>query len=221
MKSIEPGTDLGMAKTSDSFLTFPQAAALTRRSVISSSVTALAACLLPLRKAEAQENPPKLDGKVQFKLLNPTRPMPALTLRRLNDKPVELVPTRGRAMLVNFWATWSSACETELPMLDDLQQAFGKQLDIAAIAHDGGGRMVVEPFLRKKNIKHLSIYLDPDGVATGIASDKREAGPFVLYDTPMSYLIAPNGQIAGYIPGPVNWSSDPAHALLHYFMQAG
>jgi thiol-disulfide isomerase/thioredoxin len=210
-----------MAKTSDPFPISFQAAALTRRSVISSSVTALAACSLPLRaKADAPEYPPKLEGsKVQFKLLDPTKPMPAISLRRLNDKPVELVPTRGRAMLVNFWATWSSACETELPMLDDLQQALGKQLDIAAIAHDGGGRMVVEPFLRKKNIKHLSIYLDPDGIATGIASNKHEAGPFVLYDTPMSYLIAPNGQIAGYIPGSVNWSSDSAHALLHYFMQ--
>jgi thiol-disulfide isomerase/thioredoxin len=195
----------------------------TRRDMISASLlAAFGACVAaPDRaKADGPGRPPKLeDSKVQFVALDPAKRMPAIALRRLNDKPVDLAPTRGRAMLVNFWATWSNASETELPALDTLQQALGKELDIAAIAHDGGGRMIVEPFLRKKNIKYLPIYLDPDGVATGIASSTRQAGPFVLHTTPMSYIIAPNGEIAGYIPGPVNWGSESAHALLHYFMQ--
>jgi len=191
--------------------------------MISISLATFGACaLLPdSADADAPGRPPKLeDSKVQFVALNPAKPMPAIPLRRLDDKPVSLAPTHGRAMLVNFWATWSDACETELPALDALQQTLGKEIDIAAIAHDGGGRMVVEPFLNKKNIKHLSIYLDPDGVATGIASSKHQAGPFVLYGTPMSYFISPNGEIAGYIPGPVKWGSESAHALLRYFMQA-
>jgi cytochrome c biogenesis protein CcmG/thiol:disulfide interchange protein DsbE len=195
---------------------------LSRRGATFAAFASLVTLAVRPRAAAAQaaDHPPALNsGKNRFVQLDPAKPMPAIKLLSVNGKPVELAPSPGKPLLVNFWATWSDASQTELPKLDSLQQAVGKGLDIAAIAHDGGGRMAVEPFLRSQNIKHLSIYLDPDGVATGIASATRQSGPFVLYSTPMSYMISPRGLITGYIAGPVDWGSETARALIDYFMR--
>ena len=123
-------------------------------------------------------------------------------------------------MLLNFWATWSEACRIELPKLESLQQSRGKDIDIAAIAEDGGGSFVVAPFLRKLGIKHLPVYLDPDGVAVATASATRHASPFVLFSTPMSYVISRQGLIVGYIAGPVDWTGESAVTLIEYIAQA-
>jgi thiol-disulfide isomerase/thioredoxin len=182
----------------------------------------VALALLPRRAAaEAFDHSPALNGgKSRFVPLDPAKPLPKLKLLRLNGKPVELAAKPGRPMVVNIWATWSQACQTELPKLESLHEARGKDLDIAAIAEDGAAGVVAEPFLRKQGIKHLPVYLDPDGVAIATASGKQLAGPFVRYTTPMSYLITREGLIAGYIAGPVDWTSEAVNDLIAYLMQA-
>ncbi len=171
--------------------------------------------------AEAPDHPPASNsGKSRFIPLDPAKPMPTLKLLRRDGKPVDLAPKPGRPMLLNFLATWSEACQTELPKLESLQQSHGKDIDIAAIAEDGGGSFVVAPFLRKWGIKHLPVYLDPDGVAIATASSTRRAGPFVLYSTPMSYVISRQGSIVGYIAGPVDWTGESAVTLIEYIAHA-
>ena len=193
---------------------------LTRRAAVNALFASLVFGTLAGRAAAQAAGPPHLTGsKIQFTSLDPAKPMPALKLFHVNGKPADLAPKPGKAMLVNFWATWCDACSKELLLLEDLQKVFGKSLDIVAIAHDGGGQSVVEPYLHKQGIKNLDIYLDPDGIATGVATHTRQAGPFVLYTTPMYYLVTPQGRIAGYLPGAVDWTSDSAHALIAYFLQ--
>lgn len=146
--------------------------------------------------------------------------MPVLKLRRLKGQSAELAAKPGRPLLLNFWATWSDASQAELPKLENLQKLAGKDLDFAAIAEDGGGDYVVEPFLRKQEIKHLPIFLDPDGNAIATASPTRPAGPFVLYSTPMTYLVSRQGMIAGYIASPVDWTLEVVQTLLDYLAQS-
>jgi thiol-disulfide isomerase/thioredoxin len=195
---------------------------LTRRASLQGILASLAGLTLgQAAMAQTAEPLPRLEGsKARYTALDPAKPMPALKLFRANGKPAELAPKPGRVMLVNFWATWCDVCSKELSQLATLQKSLGKNVDIAAIANDGGGRAVVEPFLRKQDVKVLDIYIDPDGSSTGVATPTRQAGPFVLYATPMYYLITPQGRIAGYIPGSVDWSSDAAQALIAYLTQA-
>jgi len=43
----------------------------------------------------------------------------------------------GKALLINFWATWCAPCRHEMPMLVDLQNEFGAQgLQVIGIAVD-------------------------------------------------------------------------------------
>jgi cytochrome c biogenesis protein CcmG, thiol:disulfide interchange protein DsbE len=45
------------------------------------------------------------------------RPAPALSLRDLGGREVTLAELRGRAVALNFWATWCQPCKEELPAL--------------------------------------------------------------------------------------------------------
>jgi|WetSurMetagenome_2_1015567.scaffolds.fasta_scaffold807545_1 cytochrome c biogenesis protein CcmG, thiol:disulfide interchange protein DsbE len=45
------------------------------------------------------------------------RPAPALSLRDLDGREVTLAGLRGRAVALNFWATWCQPCKEELPGL--------------------------------------------------------------------------------------------------------
>ena len=196
---------------------------LTRRAAAGILLAALAAGALagPALAADSTEStahpaPPK----PRFVTLDPARAMPMLKLFHVNGKPVDVAPRPGRAMLVNLWATWCDTCGKELLQLENVQKSLGNTLDVVAIAHDGGGQSVVEPFLRKQGIKRLDVYLDPDGLATAVATQTQQAGPFVLYSTPTSYLITPHGHIVGYVAGAVDWTSQWAQTLIENVVQA-
>jgi len=63
-------------------------------------------------------------------------PTPDFTLKDLNGTAVHLAQFRGKVVLLNFWATWCSACLTEIPHLIALQNRLGKEVAILGIALD-------------------------------------------------------------------------------------
>jgi thiol-disulfide isomerase/thioredoxin len=74
---------------------------------------------------------------------------------------------RGRALVVNFWATWCPPCVAEMPALDRLHAQVAREgIEVLALSNDRGGRAQVEPFYQRTNLRHMAIWLDPRG-ATG------------------------------------------------------
>jgi peroxiredoxin len=62
---------------------------------------------------------------------------PDFTLKTLDGKPVKLSDLRGKAVLLNFWATWCEPCKVEIPWFVDLQKQYGGQgLEIVGVAMD-------------------------------------------------------------------------------------
>jgi len=43
---------------------------------------------------------------------------PALVVRQLDGRDLDLTALRGKVVILNVWATWCSPCRAELPMLD-------------------------------------------------------------------------------------------------------
>ena len=65
------------------------------------------------------------------------REAPAFSLRALDGRPLTLARFRGKAVLLNFWATWCAPCRAEIPRLVALQEKFaGRGLQIVGISLD-------------------------------------------------------------------------------------
>jgi thiol-disulfide isomerase/thioredoxin len=156
-------------------------------------------------------------GHSQFVELLPLDEVPALTLEGVDGKKVALSAFRGRAVLMNFWATWCPPCRRELPLLDDLRRTtVEKMLEILAVSIDQAGRPSVEAFLKRVGVAALRTFLDPLGrVAKPAGSDAPT--PFALWGMPISYIIDREGRLAGYITGEVEWTSEQGRAFLDYY----
>jgi thiol-disulfide isomerase/thioredoxin len=63
---------------------------------------------------------------------------PAFELKTLDGGPtVRLADYRGKAVMLDFWATWCGPCRVEMPWFRELQERFGPQgFVILAIAMD-------------------------------------------------------------------------------------
>ena len=62
---------------------------------------------------------------------------PDFTLKTLDGKTAKLSDYRGKAVVLNFWATWCGPCKIEMPWLVDLNTKYGPQgLVILGVAMD-------------------------------------------------------------------------------------
>jgi len=62
---------------------------------------------------------------------------PDFTLTSLDGRKVKLSDFRGKAVLLNFWATWCPPCKVEMPWFEDLQRQYGNAgLVVLGVAMD-------------------------------------------------------------------------------------
>jgi peroxiredoxin len=62
---------------------------------------------------------------------------PDFALQSLEGKTVHLSDYRGKAVIVNFWATWCQPCKIEMPWFVELQKQYGPEgLQILGISAD-------------------------------------------------------------------------------------
>ena len=70
-------------------------------------------------------------------------------------KTVHLSDYRGKAVLLNFWATWCPPCKVEIPWFIDLQKQYGPQgLVVLGVAMDDAGRDQIEKFTEQMGINY-------------------------------------------------------------------
>jgi thiol-disulfide isomerase/thioredoxin len=197
------------------------ASAWSRRAVLSGVINAAAVSATwgeaPMRPDRL---PPLRTVSSQFVELRPLVFVPPLKLERIDGKTVSLDQFHGKAVLVNFWATWCAPCRRELPLLDDLLRTTGRgSFEIIAVSIDQAGRQAVIPFLRRLNVTLLHPFLDSSGrIAKPMGEDS--PAPFTLWGMPISYMIDRQGRLAGYITGEVDWTSDSTRVFLNYYASA-
>jgi thiol-disulfide isomerase/thioredoxin len=82
---------------------------------------------------------------------------PDFSLKNLSDgKEVRLSSLRGKAVLVNFWATWCEPCKIEMPSLVDLQKKYGPQgLQIVGVAMDDADDKEISAFAHRMGVNYL------------------------------------------------------------------
>jgi thiol-disulfide isomerase/thioredoxin len=80
---------------------------------------------------------------------------PDFTLETLDGKSMSLSELRGKAVLLNFWATWCGPCKIETPWLVELQKQYGSQgLQVIGVAMDDSGKDDIAKFTQEMGVNY-------------------------------------------------------------------
>lgn len=104
----------------------------------------IAGCSTP-RSVSAQSVKPGKDRKTA----------PEFTLKDSNGKPVKLSDYRGKAVVLDFWATWCGPCKVEIPWFVEFQQKYkDRGLVVLGVASGDEDWNVIQPFAKKMRINY-------------------------------------------------------------------
>ena len=109
-----------------------------------------------------------------------------------HGKSIKLSSLRGKAVLLNFWATWCEPCKIEMPWFVDLQKQYGPEgLQIVGVSMDDESEKTVADFAKKMGVNYpilvgtekvADLYGGVEGLPTSYFIDRsgkvvaREAG---------------------------------------------
>ncbi|MCG6550909.1 MAG: TlpA family protein disulfide reductase [Candidatus Magnetominusculus sp. LBB02] len=124
---------------------------------------------------------------------------PNFTLKTLDGKDFSFSTLRGKAVLINFWATWCQPCVDELPSMNKLYLKYKQQgFEVVAVGLDNSPAKV-KKFVAN-NPLNFTVLSDPD---------KRVAKKlYKVMAQPTSYLISREGKIVKKYFGGMNWSDN-------------
>ena len=132
-------------------------------------------------------------------------PGPALRVVDAAGVPTSLASLRGRALVLNLWATWCAPCREEMPSVQRLQATLGSaRLEVLAVSVDADGAAVVPPYLRSLGIERLRVAYDAF----------RDAGALTAAGIPITLLIDSHGREVACRRGPTRWDDAGVIALI-------
>lgn len=124
------------------------------------------------------------------------KPAPPFALEDLAGKKVSLDSYKGKAVLVNFWATWCAPCKIETPWLVELREKYAAQgFEILGVSADDIDRGDAKRFTQEKQEiatsaqkMHISYPVLIDGASLSDAYGG-------LDELPTSFFVDRNGTV--------------------------
>jgi peroxiredoxin len=117
---------------------------------------------------------------------------PDFSLESLDGKTMRLSDLRGKAVLLNFWATWCGPCKVEMPWFVDLQNQYRSQgLQIVGVAMDDASKEDIGKFAKDMGVNY-PILIGKESVADQYGG---------VDGLPESFLITRDGRIIDKIIG--------------------
>jgi len=90
---------------------------------------------------------------------------PDFELQTLDGKNFKLSDLRGKAVLLNFWATYCGPCKIEMPWFVELQKEYGPQgFQIVGVANDDASTEDIAKFAKEMGINY-PILIGKDSVS--------------------------------------------------------
>ena len=129
---------------------------------------------------------------------------PDFSVKDMSDKNVSFEDYKGKVVLVNFWATWCTPCQEEIPELIAMQDKYGsKGFTVLGLAMDEEGKSIVAPFVAKERYDvggqklpmNYPIVIGNDSVAEKFGG---------LLGLPTSVLVSRDGKVLKRVTGIIN-----------------
>ena len=162
---------------------------MKRRVVAFAIMIVVVAALLLLAKFQ-----PKLPGSrnANVAVAAKGKDAPDFVLTDLQGNSVKLSDLRGRAVVLNFWATWCPPCKEEIPWFVELQQRYGSQgLQVVGVNMDDGDKKDVAKFAAENSINY-PVLLGEESVAAAYGG---------IEYLPTTFYIDRNGVVVNRIFG--------------------
>ncbi len=134
------------------------------------------------------------------------QPLPSFAIHDGDGNPAGIEALRGRAVVLNLWASWCPPCVAELPALDRLVPlATAKGVAVVAVSLDRGGAETVTRTFARLGIKSLALRL---------ASPHAAAQQLDATALPVTLLIDARGREVARLIGGAEWDDAKALRLL-------
>ena len=124
-----------------------------------------------------------------------------ITLQTLKGEHINVAQSKGKVILINFWATWCPPCVAEMPSLQELYTAYGDQVDFYFITNEEAEK--VQSFIEKHQYT-FPVQLQMQQLPSF----------FDVTSIPRTYVIAKDGKIFVDETGAANWNAPEMHVLI-------
>ncbi|HKC62408.1 MAG TPA: TlpA disulfide reductase family protein [Pyrinomonadaceae bacterium] len=126
----------------------------------------------------------------------PMLPASALdfSLKTVDGKGFKLSELKGKALVIDLWATWCGPCRYEIPELVKMQSAYGPRgFEVVGLDIDPGSDTAagVQNFIEKFNINYKVAFADKD-----LAISLMQGG-----NIPQSLVVSRDGHIVKHFIG--------------------
>ena len=89
-------------------------------------------------------------------------PAPDFKLKEFTGKELTLAASRGKVVLLNFWATWCGPCREEIPELVALESRYKDRLQIIGLVVDEDDENEIRKVIASEGINYPVAMADPE-----------------------------------------------------------
>ena len=121
-------------------------------------------------------------------------PAPDFTLQTLDGDTLTLSDLQGKAVVLNFWATWCPPCQAEMPELQSAHDAYESGGLVVLGVNQAEDRATVQAFLDERNLS-FPVVLDSQYEASQL---------YQVNSLPTTFFIDRDGIIREIVVGQMN-----------------
>lgn len=127
-----------------------------------------------------------------------TQGLPPLEITGTDGRIFKLSDHAGKAVLINFWASWCAPCLEEVPSMLKLVREMNGRLVLLALSQDSKEEEIAAFFRAFPEVNNPNVYVAWD-------RSKSFSKEFRVGRLPESYLADSTGKLAKKVVGSIQW----------------